>query len=163
MASDRHRKSSASGGSSIRVVRQYLVTGDITPAANVGFLAVPGPELSIPDVAVGDNVTVLPGFMWAPTSSQFLDQAVSVGGSIVRFASSGSAVAAVEGDPALYNTPGTYRTAGGAWGFTVEAGDLEADGSVTIVLATKGNGTGTVYASANFPFRWEAHAFTPAS
>jgi hypothetical protein len=142
---------SGTGGSSVRVVRTVLEPGNKTLAA-VGstWTAVPDILLTIPDVAAGDEICVWPDFMFEH-SVNFIDLAVSRNGSLVRFCSSGDGTPAVEGEPGLYQTPGTYRNSGVCFSFTATADDIHTDDTVTIVVATVGAGGGTLYASAAFP------------
>lgn len=136
----------------------YITSGNVTPPNTAGaWQALSGFELDIP-AAVGDYVELRPSFMWnPPSSSTFLDLGVVVGSSIVRYASSGgsSPASAGEGDPSLYAQPSTFRTSGTSFWFTVTSGDIDT-GNVRFALLVKSNGTGTVYASSNYPFRWEA-------
>ncbi|MDM4721168.1 hypothetical protein QTQ03_16750 [Micromonospora sp. WMMA1363] len=83
-------------------------------------------------------------------------QAQVVSSSLVRFASTGGATPAVEGDPSLYPSPNTYRTSGTHFGFTVAAGDLDG-GNVVFCFATKtSSAAGTLFANSSFPLRWRA-------
>lgn len=148
------------GGGSVTASRGYYTAGlTLQNTGGVGvWQPVAGLVAAIPAV-VGDSVEWSPSFMWAPPGgTQFLDLGILVGGSVVRFASTGTGTPAVEGDPALYITPGTYRSSGAVFSLEVEAGDLDA-GSVNFVLATAGTGTGTLFGSAGFPFRWAARNF----
>lgn len=146
--------SAGGGGGGTAVARGYYSGGNPTMPNSASFEALPGTEAAIAAV-VGDNVEWTPSFMWSPTTSQFLELAVMVGGSPVRFASTGTGTGGVEGDPALYPDPGTYRSAAPVFSLTVEAGDLDG-GSVNFAIVSKGNGTGTFFSSASFPFRWTA-------
>lgn len=152
--------SAGGGGGGVSVTRGIITTGNVTLANTAGaWAAVPGISAACGPCAVGDNVEFQPGFMWDPTgTTQFLDLAVLVGGSLVRFSSNRTATPAVEGDPTIYPAPETYRTPGCVFDFEVEAGDLDG-GNLTIVLATRGNGVGTVFASASFPWRWTFRNF----
>lgn len=145
------------------VTRGIVTTGDITlPNTAAAWLPVTGLSFLIP-AEVGDNIEFQAAFMFAPTSTSFVEFAVSTGGALVRYSSTRGASPSVEGDPTMYNTPGTYRgQGGGSFDFTVEAGDLTA-GNVNIVLASNSQGSGVVYASANFPFRWNCKNYGPGS
>lgn len=147
------RVGSAGGG--LAAIRSGWVTsGDISPIpAAVAFTEIPGsPSFAVPAVA-GDFVELQLSFMAQPVLGTFLDTGVKVGGNLVRFASSGTVTPAVEGDPSLYNVPGTYRTSGYAFGFQATADDLSG-GQCTVVFASKGNAAGTLYASNAYPLRW---------
>lgn len=140
----------------VAVTRGIVTTGDITLANTAGaWAAVAGLSFLIP-AAVGDQLEFQGAFMFAPTSTSFVEFAVRTAGALVRYSSTRGPLPSVEGDPTMYNTPGTYRGQGsGSFDFQVEAGDLTA-GNVNIVLASNSQASGVVYASANFPFRWFA-------
>jgi hypothetical protein len=143
----------------------YITSGDVA-LADTGntWQAISGFELSIP-AAVGEWVELAPSFMWAPSAgTAFLDFGVMVSSSIVRYLSTGTGTPAVEGDPALYIFPSSYRTSGVAGsGFIVTPGDLDS-GTIRFILACKTSGAaGIVHASSNWPFRWRAlNLRTPA-
>lgn len=149
------------GGAGVVVTRGVYSGGSPTMPTDEDWQVLANLTGSIP-AAVGDNVEWQPSFMWQPTASQFLELAVVVAGTIVRYGSTGTATPSVEGDPALYPDPSTYRSAGPVLSFEVEAGDLDG-GSVNFALVSKGNGTGTVFSSASFPFRWTAKNYGPGS
>lgn len=146
--------SAGGGGGGVVVARGYYSGGNPTMPNNAAFQVLPGTEAAIAAVA-GDDVEWVPSFMWAPTTSQFLELAVIVGGVPVRYASTGTNTGGVEGDPALYPDPGTYRSAAPVFSLEVEPGDLDG-GEVNFAIVSKGNGTGTFFSSASFPFRWTA-------
>lgn len=157
------------GGSGGRVTirRAYITSGNVTLADTSGAWAVvPGFELQLP-AAIGDSVELQAAFMYQPNAS-FLDFVVvtGVGPTLARYASTGGGTPAVEGDPELYNTPGTYRTSSGPFSFAVQAGDLDS-GNVRFAIATmRSGGTGGVlYAgtAAGYPFRWRAINFGAVS
>lgn len=145
---------SSGGGTQLGVASGRVTSGDVTPLpAGASFAAIPGFELPIA-ASIGDLVGVYPSFLSnAPT--HFLDVGIKVGGSLVRFASSGTNTPSVEGDPGLYHDTTFLVAGGGAFLFEVESGDLSG-GLVTFVMCTKGPGAGTLYASNNYPFRWHA-------
>lgn len=142
------------GGAFTTTGDTYVTSGDVT-LANVGatWTAVPGLTISIA-AAAGDRIRITPKFLFQP-GANFLDMAVrGAANALVRYASTGAAAPAVEGDPSMYNNPSTYRCqCGGEWTFTAAAGDI-VGGLVTIVLATSGTGGGVVFMGANYPFRW---------
>lgn len=144
----------------MQIADAYIKSGNVLLDTNAVWAAVPDfPEISIPAV-VGDRVEITADFMYSPNGS-FLDLAVIVGSSIVRYMASGTSTPAAEGAPAYYLQPGTFRTASGDKGFTVEAGHLDG-GNVRFVLAAKSDGTGTVYASTDYPFYWRVKNYGPA-
>lgn len=145
------------GGGGVVVTRGVYSGGNPTMPNDAAYVPLDNLTGSIP-AAVGDNVEWTPSFMWQPTASQFLELAVIVGGVPVRYGSTGTGTPSVEGDPALYPDPGTYRSAAPVLSFEVEAGDLDG-GAVNFALVSTGNGTGTVFSSASFPFRWTAKNF----
>lgn len=134
----------------------YITSGDVSLSNSIGaWQVLPGFELQLP-AAVGEWVELATSFMWAPSSSSaFLDFGVIVGSTVVRYLSSGTSTPAVEGDPALYIFPSSYRTSGiGGSGFTVTSGDLDS-GNIRFVLNYKTTAAaGIVHASTNWPFRW---------
>lgn len=143
------------GGRLLVVRRGYVTSGHVTPQASPANWSplTGGPVMAIP-AAVGDYVELDLGLLYQPGTS-FLDVAVMVGGALVRFSSTGGPAAAVEGDPALYAQPSVYRTSAGVFGFEVTAGDLDGD-QVVMVFATKGDGTGRLFAGDDYPLRWRA-------
>lgn len=145
------------GGSSIVVKRaQVTSAGNITPQSSPGAWAqfTGAPTLAIPAV-VGNYVEFeILGMLWTPLSA-FIDLAVIVGGSLVRFMATDTSTPGVEGAPAFYPQPSTFRHYGPVFDFVVASGDLSG-GNVTVGFATKGNGTGTLYASTDYPLRWRA-------
>ncbi len=146
----------AGGGSSYQpVMRQaYIKTGNVTlPNTGGVWAALAGFTLSIP-AAVGDYVDIGASFFMLPTAGNFIDVGVLVGGSFVRFMSSGTATPAVEGMPAWY--PETnFRTSFSPMGFTVTSGDLDG-GNVVWAMASLSAGSGTLFASTNGPFYWRS-------
>lgn len=112
--------------------------------------------------AEGDVVEFQPSFLARLLTSNFLDQVVLVGGSAVRYASTGTGTPAIQGDPTAYRETGSEVVRGmGPFGFTVQAGDLSG-GSVTFGLVYAGTGTTSiVYSGTNYPFRWRALNYGP--
>lgn len=143
----------AAKASKLIVRRGYVTSGNIVPQATPAAWQplTGGPTFAIP-ASIGDYVDLAVAGMWAPPGA-FWDLAVLVGGNLVRFASTGGAVPAVEGDPALYAQPGSFRTFGWHFDFEGGAGDLDG-GNVNIVWAVKGPGSGTLFASESYPLRW---------
>ncbi len=151
-----------SGGGSTMVVKRATVTsGNLTLASTTPWVAVPsGPSLALPAVA-GDYVEFQIVSMLGNFSTNFVDLAVTAGGSLVRYLSSGTSTPAVEGAPAFYGD-GAFDRYGPVFEFVVAAGDL-AGGNVTVVFATQGSGGGTIYASTAYPLRWRAINYGPAT
>jgi hypothetical protein len=144
----------------VRVARGYLTPGDFT-TTNVGATRtqVTGITCSL-TAAVGDYVEFIPSFLHNPAGASFLDIAVKVSGSFVRYSSSGTNTPSSEGDPALYADP-AFCSGPAVFGFVVEAGDLDA-GAVVFALVYSGTGTtAVVHASSTYPFRWRAINFGP--
>lgn len=148
-----------SGTPVIRVRHEYIKSGNVTLPNSAGSYAFAGGtnglpadfELPIP-AAVGDWVECSYNAMKSDTSSAFLDVGIVVGTSIVRFLGSGTATGLVEGDPGWYPVTG-FRPHAGVRGFVVEAGDLDA-GNIRFSVVNKTAGSGTLYASNDYPFYW---------
>jgi hypothetical protein len=149
--------SGGGGGTAPTFARAYITAGDITPGVTATWTPVTGLTLPLAAVA-GDNVSIDLACLFNQTATDFFELVVLVGGSIVRFGSTGtsSPTAAGEGDPAMYpQGGGALRSARPHMSFVVGAGDLSG-GNVTFALAFKGSVNGKVYASANYPLRWTA-------
>jgi hypothetical protein len=144
----------ASGGASIVTTHGYVTSGNITPQNTAGSWAAltGGPTFTIA-AAVDDEIC----FEWAGLTernlSTFYDACVLVSGSPVRYASSGSGTAAVEGDPGYYPDVPSYLGHAGPFTFTAESGDISG-GNVTIGFAVKSGGSGQLFASTSFPLRY---------
>jgi hypothetical protein len=141
------------GGSTLVVRKAFVTSGDVS--LNLGSGAwnlISGFSLAIP-AAAGDYVELAVSLMSA-SGNAFLDLAVVVSAAAVRYASTDTGTPAVEGLPALYKDPNTYRTAFSPWAFEVASGDISG-GNVTFGVAMKGT-TGTLFASTNYPFIWYA-------
>jgi hypothetical protein len=152
-------ESGGGGGTTPTVVRASVTSGDITQAAEGSWTPVTGLTLSIA-AAVGDQVELSGQCLIdvGVAATDFFDPVVLVGGSIVRYGSTGtgSPAAAGEGDPGLYPSTGVrFRGSAMFMSLEVEAGDLDG-GNVVFGLAHKGSGSSKVFASANYPFRWRA-------
>lgn len=157
---------SVGAGRQLKVRRAYVTSGNITvPSTGGTWAALTGLELDIP-AAVGDYVELTVSGMYQPAAASFIDAAVISGATLKRYASSGggsptTANGTGEGDPSLYAAPGTYRTSGFHFGFTVTSGDLDA-GNVRFVMAALSGGAGAaLYASTDYPFRWTAKNYGP--
>ncbi len=149
------------GGGSTLVVRRATVTsGNLTMASSGAWIAVAGgPSLVLP-AAVGDYVQFDFPSLLGSFSTNFIDMAVLVGGTIVRCLSSGTATPATEGAPGFYGDQSFDRTPP-VFEFEVESGD-RSGGNVTVQLITKGSGGGSIFASADYPLRWRAMNYGPA-
>lgn len=143
----------ASSGS-IKVVHEYITTGDVTmPNTSGSWAILSGFQIEI-DAAIGDWVELAANGMRSSSGTAFIDFGVNVSGSVVRYLSTGTSSPASEGDPAWYGQPSSFSTISGSRGFVVESGHLEA-GQVKFVVATRSAGTSTLYASTAYPFYWQ--------
>jgi hypothetical protein len=135
-------------------IRQtYVTAGAVTFNSDAGFTRYPAVELDIP-AQVGDWVEFTMTGMWQPVGSDYLDLAVVVGTSMVRFSSTGGASPALQGDPALYSAS-SFVKMNGSFGFTVTSGDLDG-GNVRFTVAHLGPANGVLYANTNYPLRLKA-------
>lgn len=135
-------------GTTVTVRDAFITSGSVTFNSDAAFAPYPAIGISIP-AAVGDKMAVAISGMWAKIGGDFCDVAVTVGGTAVRFASSQTATAAIEGVPWLY--PDTaFRTVGGVFSFTATSGDIDTDGSIHVALFHKGPAGGTWFANTNY-------------
>lgn len=134
----------------------YLTPGNVSPFANTAgtWQDVPGITWSVPAVAGNVVTTTLKGLVQFTSTSTFLDIAVKVGGSKVRYSSSGTGVQAIEGDPGFYNQ---FRPFGTGFTFTATSGDISG-GVVTFQLIVKSPGDSTLYASTSYPLHYMARS-----
>jgi hypothetical protein len=138
----------------LTVKRSTVTTGNVTLATAGAWTAVAGgPTIAIPAVA-GDYVEFEIVSYLGSFGVNFADLAVMVGGAPVRYMSSGTATPASEGAPAFYGD-NSFDRASPLFEFVVEVGDLSG-GNVTVGFMTIGSGGGTIYASADYPFKWRA-------
>jgi hypothetical protein len=154
--------SGVGGGGSARYVRHgYVTSGNITPQNTGGAWALlsGGPTFTVP-ASVGSEIEFDFTALMQTNSSTFYDPVVIVGGAAVRYASTGGASAAVEGDPGLYHDT-TFPRKAGPFNFTAESGDISG-GNVTVGIAVKSGGAGVLYAGTAFPLRWKLTSETPA-
>lgn len=153
------------GGSTIVTKRGYVTSGDVTPqnTSAAWQLLTGGPTFSIA-AAAGDEIEFVWAGMRQPASSLFWDLAVIVSAAAVRYASSGSGTAAVEGDPSMYGDTATFRPSPGlGMAFVAASGDISG-GNVTIGFAiNSASATGKLFASSNYPLRWHLTNFGPQS
>lgn len=145
------------GGSATaaEVVRHpYITTGAVTFGSDAAWTLYTASEVDLPAVA-GNWVEFTIGGMWQKSSGDFLDLAVVVGTTAVRYYSNNTATPAAEGAPALYPDTGFVHMSV-PFAFTVTAGDLDG-ANVRVVVAHKGApGGGTLYATTTYPLQWHA-------
>lgn len=145
------------------VVRQAWITdqGRITlPNTAAAWLALAGfPTLTIP-AAVGDYIDVTAQGLKNPAAAK-IDVAVLAGGVPVRYMTSGSSTPGFDGD-AGWQSPAPFLGRPSSHGFTVGSGDLTG-GTVVFCVAINDSGSGTLDASANYPWFWRATNFGPVS
>lgn len=142
------------GGASVAVAGGYVATGNVTPQNTGGSVAVltGGPTFAIA-AAAGDRIRADVVYLTERNGNTFYDLCVIVGGSAVRYASTGSSTPPVEGDPGMYPDQPAYQGRPGPMFFTAEAGDI-AGGNVTIGFAVKSGGSGVLFANSSFPMRY---------
>lgn len=143
------------GGTATTWARALFNAGDVTMVSAGSFAPLSGLSLSLAAVA-GDNVEFSIAGLFNQSSSEFFELVVTVGGSIVRYGSTGtgSVTAAGEGDGALYPmTSVGIHPVNVSYNLAVASGDLSS-GTVTFALAYKGSGGGKVFASTNYPLRF---------
>lgn len=146
------------------VVRQaWINSGDINPLPNTASAWAPltGFELAIP-AAVGDYVDIAVSALRQGNANSLIDIGVLVGSSIVRYLASGSSTPGFEGDPSWYLPSGGLIGHPGERGFTIASGDRDGS-NVRFAVVVKSNGTGTLFASNNYPFYWRARNFGPVN
>ncbi len=143
-----------------RVVSTRVTTGtsggDTPTDSSSAWVRYTGVGTLVIAAAVGDYVEVSMSMLTNRSDTGLLfDLALYVSGSAVWYASTGTATPATEGDPALYPT---LRPTGWYADLLVESGHLSS-GNLTFGLGYKGNGTGKIYYSTAYPFRWRALNF----
>lgn len=145
------------------IVRQaYITSGNATlPDTSGAWQILTGFQLSIP-ASVGDYVELGAHGMRNNTETGFLDIAVVSGSTIVRYLATGTSSPAVEGDPGWYPTgpSAPFPNQAAPRGFAVTEADLNA-GNVTFAVVVKAAGAGTLYASSDFPWYWQAKNHGP--
>lgn len=141
----------------------YVSSGVITLPASTPWIGVVGLSSFAIAASVGDRVTFQASFLAILTGVNYLDSAVMVSGSPVRYGSSGTGTPATEGDPVAYrDVAGAIVRGLAPFTFVVEAGDISG-GNVTFGVVHRGAGTTTnVYASSAYIFRWMARNDGPA-
>ena len=148
-------------GSTMVVRRSKITSGNITLPNTAGSWAAlsGGPTLVIP-AAVGDYIEFNVMGMRTLGASSFLDPAVLVSGSPVRYSSTGTGTPALEGNPETYPNPGEFLGMTTIFEFEAESGDISG-GNITIGFGVKANGTGTLYQSTDYPLRLRVTNYGP--
>lgn len=132
----------------------WITSGDTAlPNTSGSWAALAGFELDMP-AAVGNWIEIGVHAMRSNTSTAFIDVAVIVGSSIVRYLATGTSTPASEGDPGMYFS-NNFTGQSASRGFVVASGDLDG-ANVRFIIATKSQGSGTLYSSTNYPFYWRA-------
>lgn len=132
-------------------VVQGIITSGSTSGNTGGVWAPLGyTQFVIPAVA-GDYVEFWFGFMRVDAFF-FLDAATKVGGSAVRYMSTGTGTPALEGAPWWYIDSDNYRSSPPPFSMIVAPGDLSG-GNVTVDFWANGTG-GTLYSDSNYPLRY---------
>lgn len=150
------------GGASFEIIEARITSGNVAWPDTAGAWAKPGDAAGLPvgfrltltDVQVGDWVEIGVRAMRSDTTSAYVELAVQVGSSIVRYLTTGTGSPAFEGDTSWYPN-NTFRTQSAPAGFFVTSGDIDS-GQIRFVLANKSAGSGTLYASSQYPFWWVA-------
>ncbi|MEV4059738.1 hypothetical protein [Nonomuraea dietziae] len=137
-----------------RARSSYITSGDrqYPDTSGVWQLLADFPTLSVPAV-VGEWVELAITGMTAPAADSLTDIAIVVDGVPARYLSSGESTPAFEGEPSLHPFPGSFHGLGYSKGWTITASDLD-DGAVTVAVAVKSGGAGTLYASTLWPWYW---------
>jgi hypothetical protein len=149
------------GGSTLVVKRARFTSGDVTPqnTASAWAALTGGPTITIP-AAVGDYIEFNVIGMRELPAATMLEFCVLVGGSPARYSSTDTGTPSIEGDPQVYPEPGIFMGFASVFQFEAESGDISG-GNITLGIATKSNGTGTLYMSTNYPLRLRAMNFGP--
>lgn len=142
------------GAPPVAIVVGRVSSGNVVPQNTGGAVALltGGPTFSIA-AAVGDRVRADVVYLTERNIATYYDLVVIVGGAAVRYATTGTSTASVEGDPGMYPDQPSYQGRPGPFSFTVESGDLSA-GNVTFGFSVKSNGSGTLFANTAFPLRY---------
>ncbi len=145
----------ATSGAPAQTVRHlYVTAGAVTFNSDAAWALYTAIEIDLPAVA-GDWVEFTMGGMWQKSSGDFIDLAVVVSSSAVRYFSSNTATPAIEGAPSLYPDTGFVHM-GVPFAFQVTNGDLDG-ANVRVTVAHKGApGGGTLYSSSNYPLQLHA-------
>jgi hypothetical protein len=145
----------ATGGGSRLVIEEDVITsGNVTFPATAGAWAIMAfPEIAIA-AAVGDRVDISAHGMRSQTAGAWLDVAVIVGTTIVRYMSTMTSSPSLEGDPGWYPAV-NFQNSTALRGFTVTANDLDGD-EVRFMMVANSGGGGTLFSSTDYPFHWRA-------
>lgn len=144
----------------IKVTPAYITSGDVAlVSTSGGWAEVPGFVLDV-DAETGDYVELHLGGLRSVTSGAYVDVALKTGpNTYAWFASSGGSTRAPEGLPDWYSVSGFQSRSVPPW-VIAQAGHFNA-GKLKFVLLYKSGGTGTLYASTSYPFRWVAKNYGP--
>lgn len=148
---ERMLAASGAGAPAGTVTPRYITTGNITPPSNPTWAPVSGFSIACP-AAVDDVLRLDVQALLSPNSASLFDLAVLVAGAPAYYASSGAGTPGTEGLPGWYPQT-SFKTVFSGWVFGVQAGHLE-DGQLTVALMHKGTASGTVFASAGYPWYW---------
>lgn len=133
----------------------WITTGDTSlPNTSGAWEPLGGFELDMP-ASAGQWVEISTHGMRSDSTTAYLDIAVIVGTSLVRFLATGNGTPGLEGDPGWYGQSSQFATQSGGRGFVATSGDIDG-GNVRFVVAVKAQGSGTLYSSASYPFYWRA-------
>lgn len=150
------------GAGTVSFARAYVTSGDVTlPNTSGSWALLAGvAELSVAATA-GDVVELSVHAMRTSTANAFVDVAVVTGAgpTVARYLATGTASPAVEGDPGWYPTVGGFPGQSGGRSFVATSGDIDG-GNVRFRVAVLAAGTGTLYASASYPFFWQAAVYS---
>lgn len=151
------------GGTPITITVGRIVSGNVTPQDTSGAvqLLTGGPTFSVA-AAVGDRLEVDTNYLTERRDTAYYDLVVIVGGAAVRYQTTGTGTATVEGDPGMYPQQPAYQGHPGSWAFTVESGD-RSGGNVTFGFAVKAAGVGVLFANTAFPIRYTVKNYGAAS
>lgn len=154
---------SGGGGGSVTVASGYVTApGILTPQTTASWAALTSGPTASAAAVVGDVVEFSWSALLDDTSGLFFDTVVLVGGSPVRYASTGAGTAAIEGDPGLYPDINFRPQFGLGMVVTCASGDLSG-GNITFGVAViNPSGGGKLYASSDYPFRWRIVNYGPS-
>jgi len=152
------------------VVNTRITAGNVSPLpATGGLWKYPGEANGLPayfteqiQAAEGDYIEVDAEAMKNDVTNGFFDYAVRMGTGPYTYpwhASSGGSAPTIEGLPGWYRSD--YATNDAPAGLYVTAAHIQ-DGFVRFVLANKSAGAGTLFASADYQFRWLLKNLGPA-
>lgn len=143
------------GGSSLAIAHGYVTAaGIVTPQTTASWAALTGGPTASIAAAEGDTVEFSWSALLDDASGLYFDTAIIVSGSPVRYASTGTGTAAIEGDPGLYLDANFRPQFGLGMVRTLASGDISG-GVVTFGIAVLNpSGGGKLYASTDYPFRY---------